>query len=63
MKTLKVYITKKYCILLIYDAEANDFAVVVRDIKMLDVLRRRRFRSLKNAWRQAINIYNYLEKQ
>ena len=59
--TLKLYITKKYCILVISDSEANDFAVVVRNSKTLDVIRRRRFKKLKNAWRQATNIFNYLE--
>lgn len=60
--TLKAYITKKYCILVISDSEANDFAVVVRNVKTLDVIRRRRFKKLKNAMRQATNIFNYFER-
>lgn len=61
--TLKVYITEKYCILVISNSETNDFAVIVKDEETQDVIRRRRFKRLKNAWRQATNIFNYLEKQ
>lgn len=59
IQTLKVYITKKYCILVISDSEENDFAVVIRNVKTLDVIRRRSFKKLKNAMRHAKNIYDY----
>lgn len=61
-QVLKLDLNAVHYITVESDTRKNNYTVVIRDVKTLEVLKTRDFKRLKNAFRYSTNIYNYFLK-